>query len=145
MKLHAPNRQFLVPHTHDFALITLGGDFETIGQRVALDDERMWDTKTIGRCRQKNKDAGPSVSSRQIHGSLRTREGYRHGCSHETAIEAGGLTIAVIGTALSRAYPAENQPLQKRIAEDYLLISQVPMIRCRPSGPKQNRIFFPRA
>ncbi len=63
--------------------------------------------------------------------------------AHETAIEAGGLTIAVIGTALSRAYPAENQPLQKRIAEDYLLISQVPIIRSTHQGPKQNRIFFP--
>src|ERR1039457_7643178 len=41
MKLHAPDWQFLVPHAHDFALAGFGSDFETIGQRVALDDERM--------------------------------------------------------------------------------------------------------
>jgi DNA processing protein len=63
--------------------------------------------------------------------------------AHETAIKAGGLTIAVIGTALSRAYPAENRDLQRRIAKDCLLISQVPVLRSSHQGPKQNRIFFP--
>src|SRR5215472_13250870 len=41
MELHAPNRQFLVPHTHDFTFVAFGGDFETIRQGVALDDERV--------------------------------------------------------------------------------------------------------
>jgi DNA processing protein len=63
--------------------------------------------------------------------------------AHETAIKEGGLTIAVIGTALSQAYPAENRTLQKRVADEYLLISQVPVIRSANQGPKQNRIFFP--
>jgi len=63
--------------------------------------------------------------------------------AHETAIAEGGLTIAVIGTALSRAYPAENRALQRRVAHEYLLISQVPIIRFTHQGPKQNRIFFP--
>src|SRR5688572_21528821 len=41
MKLHSPNRQSLVAHTHDFALIGFRRDFEAFGQRVALDHERM--------------------------------------------------------------------------------------------------------
>jgi DNA processing protein len=63
--------------------------------------------------------------------------------AHETAIKEGGLTIAVIGTPLSRAYPVVNRNLQQRIAKDYLLISQVPVIRSSHQGPQQNRVFFP--
>ena len=63
--------------------------------------------------------------------------------AHETAIEANGRTIAVIGTPISYSYPAENRDLQERIARDFLLISQVPVKRWQNQGPKQNRIFFP--
>jgi DNA processing protein len=63
--------------------------------------------------------------------------------AHETAIESGGLTMAVIGTPLSHSYPNENRELQRRIAEEYLLISQVPIIRYSHQHPKQNRWFFP--
>ena len=42
--------------------------------------------------------------------------------AHETAIKEGGLTIAVIGTPLSRVYPMDNRDLQQQIAKDYLLI-----------------------
>lgn len=63
--------------------------------------------------------------------------------AHETAIENGGHTIAVIGTPLNHSYPAENRDLQERIAQDFLLVSQVPVKRWQSQGPKQNRIFFP--
>jgi len=63
--------------------------------------------------------------------------------AHETAIEAGGRTIAVIGTPINHAYPPENRDLQETIAREFLLISQVPVKRWQSQGPKQNRIFFP--
>ncbi|HEV7911244.1 MAG TPA: DNA-processing protein DprA [Methylocella sp.] len=63
--------------------------------------------------------------------------------AHETAIEGGGRTIAVLGTPISHAYPVENRELQERIAREFLLISQVPIKRWQSQGPKQNRIFFP--
>lgn len=44
--------------------------------------------------------------------------------AHTTAIEAGGKTIAVIGTPLSRASPSENAKLQEAIYREHLLISQ---------------------
>jgi DNA processing protein len=38
-------------------------------------------------------------------------------------------TIAVIGTPLGVTYPKENAELQTRIANEFLLISQVPVLR----------------
>ena len=63
--------------------------------------------------------------------------------AHETAIEAGGETIAVIGTPLDQAYPKENAELQRRIARDYLLVSQVPVLCHAQRPPTVNRFFFP--
>ena len=45
--------------------------------------------------------------------------------AHETAIERNGRTIAVIGTPLSHVYPKGHAALQRRIAEQFLLVSPV--------------------
>lgn len=63
--------------------------------------------------------------------------------AHETAIAAGGRTIAVIGTPISETYPKENKDLQRKIAEEFLLISQVPILRYNAQTWKGNRFFFP--
>lgn len=63
--------------------------------------------------------------------------------AHTAAIEAGGQTIGVIGTPISESYPKENSELQERIARDYLLVSQVPVIRYARQTPHWNKIFFP--
>jgi DNA processing protein len=63
--------------------------------------------------------------------------------AHETAIAAGGRTIAVIGTPLSYAYPKENAALQRRIADEFLLITQVPVKRWEKQDYRKNRFFFP--
>jgi DNA processing protein len=44
--------------------------------------------------------------------------------AHRAALEAGGRTVAVIGTGITRYYPAENRELQDRIAADGLVLSQ---------------------
>lgn len=44
--------------------------------------------------------------------------------AHVAALEAGGRTVAVIGTGIRKYYPAENRELQDRIAADGLLLSQ---------------------
>jgi len=63
--------------------------------------------------------------------------------AHQTAIEAGGRTIAVIGTPISEVYPRENASLQRQIASQYLLVSQVPVLRYKSQSPQWNRLFFP--
>lgn len=63
--------------------------------------------------------------------------------AHEAALDAGGRTIAVLGTPLSSVYPAANRELQRRIAREQLLISQVPVLRYARQAVPQNRLFFP--
>lgn len=63
--------------------------------------------------------------------------------AHETAISEGGRTIAVIGTPLSHTYPKENVELQRKIASEFLLISQVPVKRYEGQDYRRNRLFFP--
>ncbi|MEO1089334.1 MAG: DNA-processing protein DprA [Pseudomonadota bacterium] len=66
--------------------------------------------------------------------------------AHETAIGAGGRTIAVIGTPIGRVYPRANARLQEEIAARHLLISQVPILhyeRNNSRNPVSNRWFFP--
>lgn len=63
--------------------------------------------------------------------------------AHQSAIAAGGKTIAVIGTPLFETYPRENAPLQEVISREHLLISQVPFLRYQQQHYKYNSLFFP--
>jgi DNA processing protein len=46
------------------------------------------------------------------------------GIAHVAAIEAGGKTIAVLGTGIDISYPREHRALQEQIAQDGLLLSE---------------------
>jgi DNA processing protein len=63
--------------------------------------------------------------------------------AHTTAIDAEGFTVAVIGTPLNVAYPAENAELQQNIAKNHLVISQIPAYRYSQQTFRGNRLFFP--
>jgi DNA processing protein len=63
--------------------------------------------------------------------------------AHKTAISNGGRTIAVIGTPLNEYYPKQNAELQNFIANEHLLISQVPFIRYSEQTFVGNKLFFP--
>jgi DNA processing protein len=56
--------------------------------------------------------------------------------AHTAALEAGGRTVAVIGTGIQRAYPAANAELQRRIGTDGLVLSQF-----WPDGPPSKKTF----
>lgn len=57
--------------------------------------------------------------------------------AHMATLEAGGRTIAVIGTPLSVAYPANHAALQHQLMRDHLVISQF------PEGSPTTRRNFP--
>jgi len=61
----------------------------------------------------------------------------------EIAIEAGGSTVAVIGTPLNKAYPIENAALQERIYREHLLISPFDEgeIVYKSNFPARNRVM----
>lgn len=63
--------------------------------------------------------------------------------AHKAAIESGGSTIAVIGTPLDRAYPAENAALQEEIHRHHLLVSPFRLGErtFKSSFPKRNRVM----
>lgn len=64
--------------------------------------------------------------------------------AHSAAISEGGRTIAVLGTPLSKAYPAANADLQKEISANHLVVTQVPVKRYwNQPNPTANNYFFP--
>jgi DNA processing protein len=63
--------------------------------------------------------------------------------AHATAMAAGGFTIAILGTPITEYYPPENRELQLRIADEHLVISQVPIVRYTQQHFRAKRHFVP--
>ena len=63
--------------------------------------------------------------------------------AHRGALDAGGLTVAVLGCGIDRDYPAAHAPLAARIAECGLLVSEyAPGVEPAPwRFPARNRII----
>lgn len=63
--------------------------------------------------------------------------------AHTTTLEAGGRTIAVIGTPLDEAYPTKHRDLQRRLMAEHLVISQFPSGYpvTKKSFPLRNRVM----
>jgi len=61
--------------------------------------------------------------------------------AHTAALEAGGNTVAVLGTPLDQVYPRSNAALQERLMHEQLVISQFPVGRPVQKGnfPTRNR------
>ena len=65
------------------------------------------------------------------------------GTAHETALNAGGRTLAVLGSGVDVIYPAEHDKLYCRISENGAVISEFPM-GTRPLNfnfPARNRLI----
>ena len=63
--------------------------------------------------------------------------------SHQGALNAGGATIAVVGTGLDRVYPACHKSLATEIVAHGAMLSEFPLGTRAKSGhfPKRNRII----
>lgn len=65
------------------------------------------------------------------------------GVSHKAALEAGGRTIAVLGSGVDQIYPPEHRDLAKAIIEHGALVSDYPL-GTRPEAsnfPPRNRVI----
>jgi DNA processing protein len=60
------------------------------------------------------------------------------GAAHRAAMDAGGRTIAVLGTALDQVYPPEHADLQQRIIAEHVAVSQF------ENGTPTRKTNFPR-
>lgn len=106
------------------------------GSRVSVVGSRKVSPEGLRRAR--------TLSAWLTHAGVTVVSGLAEGvdtAAHETAIRQGGKTIAVIGTALSTAFPKKNTALQEKIARDYLLVSQFEPGRPPNKGnwPARNR------
>jgi DNA processing protein len=93
---------------------------------------------------------GKSVAERfaidLTHQGIATVSGLAQGidtCVHQSTLQAGGFTVAVLGCGLGHVFPAENKALQAEISEAGIVISEFPYDR-RPDAPhfpRRNRII----
>lgn len=93
----------------------------TEGSRVAIVGSRKSTTDGIKRAQ--------AVTRALVQQGIIVVSGLAEGIdtvAHRTAIEEGGRTIAVLGTPLSKAYPAKNGDLLEEIKRNHLAISQFP-------------------
>ncbi len=108
----------------------------TEGLRVAIVGSRKASPEGVQRAR--------SFARALVNHGITVVSGLAEGIdtvAHEAAIQAGGKTIAVLGTPLSKPYPATNRRLLEEIKNEHLAISQFPegYPAMRDNFPRRNR------
>jgi len=82
------------------------------------------------RCSTYGINAAQSLSRDLAQNGLTIVSGLARGidaAAHRGALEAGGLTIAVVGTGLEMTYPKEHKKLEEEIAASGAVVSEFPL------------------
>jgi DNA processing protein len=120
--------------------ITLKGDASLLseGGRVSIIGSRGASVQGLARARR--------LSRLLVENGITVVSGLAKGIdtvAHRAAIEAGGRTIAVLGTPIDKVYPTENRELQELIGEAHLLVTQFPVGHpvLKKNFPLRNRLM----
>jgi len=97
--------------------------------RGALAPADAWAVAIVGtrRATAYGKEAARHLADSLARAGVTVVSGLARGIdamAHQAAIEAGGRTIAVLGSGVDVAYPAENRRLMQRIAEQGVVMSE---------------------
>ncbi|AMN46342.1 DNA-binding protein [Steroidobacter denitrificans] len=122
---------------HPVELLYFQGRWDIVRSRcVAIVGTRHPSAKAVKRAEQ--------LARRFVADDFTVVSGLARGidtCAHKAALNAGGRTLAVLGTPITSCYPPENRQLQRRIADEFLIISQVPVVRHSRQGLRRDRWF----
>ena len=106
---HAPKQLFV---SGDLALLRNGPRVSVVGSRKATGAGILRTRKLV----RLLVEHGAVVVSGLAEGIDTT--------AHTEAIEAGGSTVAVLGTPLDQYFPTKNKALQQRIEREHLVVTQ---------------------
>jgi DNA processing protein len=98
------------------------GSLPTTGLNIAVVGSRNATTYGISATRQLSMD----LARQQVNIVSGMARGVDT-AAHSGAIDAGGLTVSVLGTGLNRIYPRENKHLFHKIAENGAVVSELPL------------------
>ena len=98
-----------------------------VAGRLVAQDQRSVAVIGARRASESGVDMARQLAAHLVAGGYTVISGLAAGidtAAHEAALAAGGRTVAVIGTGLGHAYPAQNRDLQARIAREGAVVSQ---------------------
>ena len=131
--------QILRDFVPDIGVIYFDGDLQLLKKRcIAIVGSR--------KCTQYGRTVAKAIGKRAAENGVTVVSGLARGidtAGHLGALEAGGKTIAVLGGGTDHFYPPENRKLQRRIAQEGLLLSEhEPGYIARAYDfPKRNRLI----
>jgi DNA processing protein len=118
-------------------LFLRGRSLGDLPERVAIVGSR--------KCSDLGRDVAQDLGRALVASGLAVASGAAHGidaAAHRGALQAGGRTVAVLGSGIDIAYPASSRELLERIAESGTIVSEYPpATRAGPQHfPARNRI-----
>lgn len=99
----------------------------TVRGRLAASDERSVAVVGTRKATELGRRKAGEIASNLVEAGYVIASGLAAGidsAAHRGALDAGGRTIAVIGTGLHHAFPKENAELQARLGREHAVVSQ---------------------